>query len=558
MPQLKLLPYQPEGNASSFKRTIVKPIPKEDAITEGGLLIASDINNFCESGRVVHVCDNSDLKAGDIVLYKKIDRKSAEHLDTISVDSEVCDVLYENEIWAYNGHPLYRIFVEQISTMEVNEEGLLLPESVKTVTQKGKVFRAPSHYTVAPGDIIEYRKPERDIYPTVVIDGKRYDVLYEADVFLVNNKVAPFRIIVRIDMVAQSVKRNTTATGLVRSPLFSFMLHNMQVGQVLDIGAEAQKHYPDLRIGDSAILHHTVEAQDFRLLRRTFSEKNKGTLLYEDRIINAFDPTAREIFGRIVNRKKMIISEFGKNDFLNWNFTVYAASAYKSSELFDFESNIDKCTNLEDLKSVIKHKKDDGHGKAHAKIKGLLDIIREVNPETDKDRFDELETELNQAKREAIGIANHLDANHLLRCQDLRGYEILVPYRELYPINIFGHKYIIAYEDFIVSHIHTDQMGKTIITPHADRLLIRPIAEEDQGELIIPQAAKEKPQRGEVLAVGPGKDGKELTSKVGEEVLYRKGAGTPIEIDKEVLLLMREGVDTIATISLEAGADTAI
>lgn len=83
--------------------------------------------------------------------------------------------------------------------------------------------------------------------------------------------------------------------------------------------------------------------------------------------------------------------------------------------------------------------------------------------------------------------------------------------------------------------------------PLHDHVLVkRPEAEEEmQGGIIIPDTAKEKPQEGEVLAVGPGKmqdDGsrRALAVAVGNKVLFGKYAGTEITLDGEELLVMRE------------------
>ena len=83
--------------------------------------------------------------------------------------------------------------------------------------------------------------------------------------------------------------------------------------------------------------------------------------------------------------------------------------------------------------------------------------------------------------------------------------------------------------------------------PLHDNVLIRRIdpAEEMRGGIIIPDTAKEKPQEGEVLAVGPGKlqdDGtrRSLTVSVGNKVIFGKYAGTEVTIDGEELLIMRE------------------
>ncbi|NLG84498.1 MAG: co-chaperone GroES [Firmicutes bacterium] len=85
------------------------------------------------------------------------------------------------------------------------------------------------------------------------------------------------------------------------------------------------------------------------------------------------------------------------------------------------------------------------------------------------------------------------------------------------------------------------------VQPIADRVLVRPLEMEERskGGVIIPDTAKEKPQMGEVLAVGPGKmqeNGQRLAPEVkkGDKVLYTSYAGTEVKIDGEKLLLMRE------------------
>jgi len=81
-----------------------------------------------------------------------------------------------------------------------------------------------------------------------------------------------------------------------------------------------------------------------------------------------------------------------------------------------------------------------------------------------------------------------------------------------------------------------------IITPLHDRVIVKPAAAEEKtaGGIIIPDTAKEKPQRGVVLAAGTGKKDEPVTVKVGDNVLYGKYAGTEIQIDGQDLLIMRE------------------
>ncbi|MFZ4752157.1 MAG: co-chaperone GroES [Chitinophagaceae bacterium] len=83
---------------------------------------------------------------------------------------------------------------------------------------------------------------------------------------------------------------------------------------------------------------------------------------------------------------------------------------------------------------------------------------------------------------------------------------------------------------------------KVSITPLHDRVIVRPAAAETKtaGGIIIPDTAKEKPQRGVVVALGSGKKDEPMTVKAGDTVLYGKYSGTEISLDGEDLLIMRE------------------
>jgi chaperonin GroES len=85
------------------------------------------------------------------------------------------------------------------------------------------------------------------------------------------------------------------------------------------------------------------------------------------------------------------------------------------------------------------------------------------------------------------------------------------------------------------------------LTPLHDRVIVRAAQPEEvtKGGIILPDTAKEKPQQGEVIAVGPGKvgdDGKSVAMQVktGDKVLYGKYSGTEVTIDGEDVLIMRE------------------
>lgn len=85
-------------------------------------------------------------------------------------------------------------------------------------------------------------------------------------------------------------------------------------------------------------------------------------------------------------------------------------------------------------------------------------------------------------------------------------------------------------------------MSKISIKPLADRVLIEPLAAETTtaSGIIIPDSAKEKPQKGTVVAVGNGTKDEPMTVKVGDTVLYGKYAGTELKLNGTDYLIMRE------------------
>jgi len=100
----------------------------------------------------------------------------------------------------------------------------------------------------------------------------------------------------------------------------------------------------------------------------------------------------------------------------------------------------------------------------------------------------------------------------------------------------------------------TKQTTTVKVAPIADRVVVKALDEAEQmrGGLYIPDTAKEKPQQGEVIAVGPGRFEKDkripMDVKVGDKVLYGKYSGTEVTIDGEQLLIIRES-DVLAVLN---------
>jgi len=92
------------------------------------------------------------------------------------------------------------------------------------------------------------------------------------------------------------------------------------------------------------------------------------------------------------------------------------------------------------------------------------------------------------------------------------------------------------------------------VAPLADRVVVKPLEEAEQmrGGLYIPDTAKEKPQQGTIVAVGPGRFEKDarvpMDVKAGDKILYGKYSGTEVTIEGEQLLILRES-DILAVIN---------
>src|SRR5437773_10765428 len=100
----------------------------------------------------------------------------------------------------------------------------------------------------------------------------------------------------------------------------------------------------------------------------------------------------------------------------------------------------------------------------------------------------------------------------------------------------------------------TKTQTSTKVAPLADRVVVRALEETEQmrGGLYIPDTAKEKPQQGEIIAVGPGRYEKDkrvpMEVKAGDKVLYGKYSGTEVTIDGEQYLILRES-DVLAVLN---------
>lgn len=101
---------------------------------------------------------------------------------------------------------------------------------------------------------------------------------------------------------------------------------------------------------------------------------------------------------------------------------------------------------------------------------------------------------------------------------------------------------VYPFKILIIIHRYFKIMASVNVTPLADRVLVEPAAAETKtaSGLYIPDSAKEKPQKGTIVAIGTGKKDEPMTVKVGDTVLYGKYSGTEITVEGTEYLIMRE------------------
>lgn len=541
MIQKRTLPFRYSDVDLPMKRLIIEPTKIAEEITESGLKIPSREHQDSEVGIVYATDAASDFKVGDEVQYKKVDRASNEHIESVSIDGKVYDVVYEYKIACVNDGPYSQIFVKPLLDSELLESGLVIPADVQSITRKGIVFDAPDYFTLKKGDVIEYYNQLTGYYPQVNIDGEVYECLQEEVVFMVNGKVAPHRIIVKIDLVAQHIKRSSTHSGLRLSPLFIAMLRNLQYAEISDIGEEAQKKYPELKAGDTIIIDHAVESQDYRIIDVQKGKQEKA--IYEHRIINCYDFSEREIFGKLKydksNNKIIDITPIGDSVFMKWEFEHFEHNLL-TTDLKLPDDTLSEYKNLSDLKHVVDHKRKEAAELAKLRMSGIKQAMSRITPDQDPKQWDVLAKELGLMEREEKRKSAELRKDFWVVCQSVFPRQdpayIISPYEEIYPINIMGNKFLIGHSDFLLFKTHTNMnINPQDMTALSDNVLVLPIEEKTEGTLIIPDAAKQKPQYGKVIRIGDNKDG----IKDGDFILYRQFAGLQQEIGGVQHLVMK-------------------
>lgn len=550
MPEkITTIPYRDLSKNQEMKLLLAEPIERTSRVTANGLVIAENAGINFEESVVVSTCRESLFSPGDVITYKKLDRSKKDLFEAVHYEDKIYDIIGESEVWSVNDFPYGRIYIEPYAEPEKSVSGLIIPQKVEGVTQKGRIVSAPPNSLFKENDEVEYRRNNMGVYYNATVNGTECEVLYPPDVYLLNGKVSPYKIIVRIDISAQKIKKETTESGLLLSPLYQYMLYNLQYGEVMEIGSEAAEFYPEIEVGDTAILHHFVESDDFRVIKKEYGKYEN--VLYEYRVINCLDKKHREIFGKLHHKKSFPshganmfstrVTPCGENIFLKWDFEFLNKDKGNSPLSLLELPGIEDCTNKIQLMDEIGHRRAAGVLYYKTKMGGYTADMNRHNPTTPQgmERMQEIATKINNLRRDQEKAAAYVNGDFLLICEQLFpktiNRRVICTYKQLYAINILGRKYLIADKDFIFLNI--DDMNRLHAT--GEKVLIKPETEVKNSGMIIPDSAREIPQKGTVVSVGHLVTDPDI--KEGFTILYRKGAAMTITYDGIEYFVMKQG-----------------
>jgi chaperonin GroES len=300
--------------------------------------------------------------------------------------------------------------------------------------------------------------------------------------------------------------------------------------------------YPDVKEGETVIIHHTIESQDYRSLKRI--KGKHGNYVKEYRIINCLDQSAREIFGKLKFNKQFgklsapTVVPCGHNIFCEWGIDLFEKKyGQGQNESLEHDFTLESCKDIEDLRQTVNKLAGIANDRYKRKKDAMATEVSTLDEkkESDWERFRIVEAAAKNVSLEFKKTNDYLKKDHLVKCKvsapDGLADEIVVPFKHLYPILIGKKKYIISHTRFIKGIIMEQ------FTPFRDQILVKPIEVENTSGLIMPDTVKEKPSTGTVMAVGDG-GGKPMLVKQGDTILYKKNIGTPITIEGENYLVM--------------------
>lgn len=354
------------------------------------------------------------------------------------------------------------------------------------------------------------------------------------------------------------------------------MRHNLQFGEVLDIGSEAAISFPHAKKGDLLLFHHSVE----------YKPRTENDPFYNDYHLIDHDKKGNEI--------RLVSCEFEVMGVLKlkpaptiiphprWVFCHYKIQ--KASMQMDGKTGLwlpdqwnqtieDLSNKLEELKAqiqeitsstVMKQRESEENYKELALIRHTVNLINQERRKLTKKMHSPRLVEV------TVLFYNN-ESTEKLGYDLIAGDKVICDFHSLYPFDIQGVCYSLARVGSIEGVIFNKQSSSKrklprmekhelyeLFEPLHDRIVVLPFEQEvlSGGGIIIPETADAKPSRGVIIACGPGTKDKPMQAKRGDVILYNKHDGAEMEYNGNKYLSMKE--DGILTVLTKKEAEKAI
>lgn len=319
------------------------------------------------------------------------------------------------------------------------------------------------------------------------------------------------------------------------------MRFNLQFGEIVMIGDKAAEIFPEALVGDSLLFHHAVEYK-----QRAEGDKNWNDwhLIEED---EDFEMRMVSVLSEVFGVWKLGKTIIPYPPYIFCHPSIQKANIQMKNGLWmpdSWETTMkEQEDKLDDLKnqitelntsSIMQKMDSETTYKQKEDIKKAIDSI-------DLERR-KITKQMHQAKlMEATIVYINPKTNEQYLSDLAPGDKVIGDMAMFYPLDVMGAHFALARPPYLDLFIKNNNGAMTKFNPHYDRIVIKADEAEKktEGGIIIPETAQEKPRRGVVVAVGPGKKEEPMQVKPKEKVLYSKYSGTEIEMDGEEYLIMK-------------------
>lgn len=339
------------------------------------------------------------------------------------------------------------------------------------------------------------------------------------------------------------------------------MRHNLQFGELLDMGSDAAVSFPHAKKGDILLFHHSVEYKprtendnfynDYHLIDHDKKGNEIRIVDYEYEVLGVLKmkpkphiiPHPRWVFCHYQIQKASIQMDSKTGLWLpdQWHQTVEELN----DKLEELKARIQEITSS----TIMKERESESNYKELSLIRETVKLINQERKRLTK--------KIHSPRLVDVTVLFYNKESTAKLGYDLvAGDKVICDFHSLYPLDIMGVCYSLARVGSIEGVIFNKQASSNrklpsmennelfeLFNPLHDRIVVLPFEQEvlSSGGIIIPDTADAKPGRGLIIAVGPGSDSKPMQAKKGDVILYNRHEGSEMEYNEVKFLSMLEG-----------------